>query len=228
VIADLPPPLDLLAHPQLREGIWTTVRLTFFGALLAAVCATAAGLAGLSRAWLVRLVVRVYVESFRGTSALVQLFWFYFALPSLTGIRLGAFVTGVLVLGLNVGAYGAEVVRGAILAVPRGQREAGVAIDLTRMQILRYVILPQALLRALPPAGNLLIELLKSTALVSTIAVTDLTRAALFLRDHTLRTLEIFAIVLVLYFAVASALTAGVRALERRLAHGQDYGGSVR
>jgi polar amino acid transport system permease protein len=187
------------------------------GAVLASAGALLAGLGRRSRDPVVRAVSAVYVETFRGTSALVQLYWFYFALPILLGIELDAAVVGILVLGLNVGAYGAEVVRAAVESVPRGQFAAATALGLTRGQAMRYVVLPQALLMMLPPFGNLLIELLKSTALVSMITVTDLTRAGLFLRDETLRTAEIFGLLLVIYFGLSLLITYVVRRLERRL-----------
>ena len=136
----------------------------------------------------------VYKRQFRGTSALVQLFWFYFVLP-LFGVQLPAMLVGIVVLALNAGAYGAEVVRGAIRAVPPGQREAGVALNLTRGQIMRRIVVPQAIPAMLPPAGNLLIELLKNTALVSLITITDLTFRGQLLRSETLRTTEILSLI---------------------------------
>jgi polar amino acid transport system permease protein len=121
------------------------------------------------------------------------------------------------VLGLNIGAYGAEVVRGAILAVPRSQREAAAALGFTPRQTRWRVVVPQALPVIVPPAGNLLIELLKGTALVSLITLGDLTFAAQTLRASTLRTAEIFTLVLVIYFLVAAVLTAGMRWIERHV-----------
>lgn len=212
------PPLDIFV--QLLPGLWVTVELFLGGAALAAVCALTAGLARVSRETVWRALAVIYVEVFRGTSALVQLFWFYFALPVLLGVRLPAIAAGILVLGLNIGAYGAEVVRGALQSVPRAQLEAALALNLTRGQCLRQVILPQALRAMLPPFGNLLIELLKSTALVSMITVTDLTRVGLFLRDDTLRTGEIFGALLAIYFGLSLIITYAVRRLERRLARG--------
>ena len=175
-----------------------------------------AGVGRLSTRRPLRWLASVYVEVFRGTSALVQLFWFYFVLP-LFGLQLPAMLVGIVVLGLNAGAYGAEVVRGAIRAVPSGQREAGVALNFTRGQILRRLVLPQAVPAMLPPAGNLLIELLKNTALVSLVTITDLTFRGQLLRSETLRTTEIFSLMLLMYFAVALLITAGVRLLERRM-----------
>lgn len=219
----MPPPFDLI--PQLLGGLWLTVVITLCGSLLAMLCAFLAGLGCLYRDPIVRGFARVYIEVFRGTSALVQLFWFYFALPILLGVRLDAVLVGVIVLGLNVGAYGAEVVRSSIEAVPKGQWEAAVALNMTRWQTMRYVVLPLAVLRMLPPLGNLLIELLKSTALVSMITVTDLTRAGLFVRDDTLRTVEVFGMLLLIYFLLSLVITATMRLLERRFSLGLDYGG---
>lgn len=219
----MPPPLDLL--PQLLSGLWVTLLITVCGSLLAIVCALLSGVACLYRDPIVRAFARVYIEVFRGTSALVQLFWFYFSLPILIGVRLDAVLVGIMVLGLNIGAYGAEVVRSSIEAVPRGQTEAAVALNMTRWQTMRFVVLPQAVLMMLPSFGNLLIELLKSTALVSMITVTDLTRAALFVRDDTLRTVEVFGLLLLIYFLLSLLITASVRQLERRVAVGRDYGG---
>lgn len=202
--------------PPLADGLWVTLQV-FGGALVLAVpLAIVAGLARMSRWRLVAWPAVAYIEIFRGTSALVQLFWFYYVLP-LFGLALPAMLAGILVLALNSGAYGAEVVRGAVQAVPAGQREAAVALNLTPLQILRRIVLPQALPAMLPPAGNLFIELLKNTALVSLITIADLTFRAQLLRADTLRTMEIFSLVLLIYFAVALGITGVVRALERAL-----------
>ena len=212
-MSDLPAPLDLL--PVLLPGLWITLQITAGGALVAVAAAVTAGLMRASGpAWL-KIPALIYIDLFRGTSALVQLFWVYFALPAF-GIRLDAMTAAIAVLGLNIGAYGAEVVRGAIQAVPREQRDAALALNFGEWQTLRHVVLPQAVAMMLPPFGNLLIELLKSTALVSLITLADLTFQAQLLRNATLRSAEIFALVLLLYFVVAQVLGYGVRRLERR------------
>ena len=220
----MPPPLDLL--PTLLQGLRITLLITAGGAVVAALAAFAAGLARLSRhAWM-KIPALAYIDVFRGTSALVQLFWAYFALP-LLGIKLTAMTVGITVLGLNIGAYGAEVVRGAVQAVPADQHEAAIALNFTERQAMWRIILPQAVLPMLPPFGNLLIELLKSTALVSLITLGDLTFQAQLLRGATLRSAEIFTLVLCLYFLVALAISRSMRWLERRLAFGRDHGGAV-
>lgn len=184
--------------------------------VLAIPLAVVAGLARMSPWRAVSWPAVTYIELFRGTSALVQLFWVYYVLP-LFGVSISAMTAAVLVLGLNSGAYGAEVVRGAVQGVPQSQREAAIALNFTPAHTLRRIILPQAFAAMLPPAGNLLIELLKNTALVSLITIADLTFRAQLLRADTLRTVEIFGLVLLIYFLVALCMTAGVRWLERRL-----------
>ena len=221
----MPPPLDIIPH--LLEGLGITVLIAVSGCALAIVCAMLAGLGRQSHDVIVRGMATTYVEVFRGTSALVQLYWFYFALPLLLGIRLNAVFVGILVLGLNIGAYGAEIVRSAIEAVPNGQRQAATALNLSRWQTMRYIILPQAVLLMLPPFGNLMIELLKSTALVSLITVVDVTRSGMFLRDDTHRNVEIFGMLLVIYFCLSLVITAGVRWLERRFGRGVEYGAAT-
>lgn len=202
--------------PPLLQGLQITLQVTAGAAVLAIPLALAAGLLRAAPWRLLAWPAACYIEVFRGTSALVQLFWVYYVLP-LFGITVPAMAAGMLVLGLNAGAYGAEVVRGAVKGVPRGQREAALALNMSRAHTLRRIVLPQAVAAMLPPAGNLLIELLKNTALVSLITIADLTFRAQLLRADTLRTLEIFLLVLGLYFAVALCMTAGVRWLERYL-----------
>lgn len=208
-------PFDLL--PTLLRGLSTTITLTFWGALLALAVAVFTGVLRASESRLLRMLTSAYVEVFRGTSILVQLFWIFFVLPLPPfNVSITAFQAGVLALGLNVGAYGAEVVRGAIQATPKGQIEAAIALNMSRSLMMRRVILPQALVRILPPFGNLLIELLKATALVSLITLSDVTFQALSLRQTAGRTTEVFALLLVIYFLIAYPLTLGVRWLERR------------
>jgi polar amino acid transport system permease protein len=202
--------------PRLVEGLRVTLQLTVGGAFCALVLAMLAGLGRRSRHRWLRWPANVYVETFRGTSAMVQLFWFYFALPFF-GVSLPALVTGVLVLGLNSGAYGAEVVRSAVSNVPNGQWEAGRSLNLSERSILFRIVLPQALPMMLPPAGNLLIELMKNTALVSLITLSELTFTAQVQRAATLDTVPLFALTLLIYFVVAQVLVAGMRRLERSL-----------
>jgi polar amino acid transport system permease protein len=160
----------------------------------------------------------VYVEFFRGTSLLVQLFWLFFVLP-LFGITLEPFLTGFLAVGLNIGAYGAQLVQGAIKSVPRGQWEAAYALSMSPAKRMRRIIIPQALVIMLPAWGNLVIELLKSTALVALIAVPDLMFEAKQLNSSTYLSTWTFGTALVIYYIFARFLvTPTMRSLEHVMA----------
>ena len=203
------------------QGALVTIELTLMGSVLALIIAFLGGLGRLSRLAPIRWLATIYIEFFRGTSIFVQLFWAYFVLPFI-GVSLTPLQAGVLALGLNVGAYAAEVVRGAILAVGREQYEACVALNLSRSQCLREVILPQAFLLMLPTFGNNAIELLKGTAVVSLISLGDMTFEAQVVRSQTGSTFVPFSTILVLYFAIAYLISRLTRGLERRLARGLD------
>jgi polar amino acid transport system permease protein len=203
------------------DGALVTIELTLLGSALALVMAFIAGLGRLSRSAVIRALATTYIEFFRGTSIFVQLFWAYFVLP-LFGLSLTPLQAGVLALGLNVGAYGAEVVRGAVQSIGKEQQEACVALNLTRWQCLRHVIVPQAFVIMLPTFGNNAIELLKGTAIVSLISLADLTFQAQVVRAQTGNTMIPFITILILYFAIASVISFGVRGLERRLTRGLD------
>ena len=203
------------------QGAVVTIELTLMGSVLALAMAVLAGLGRLSRSFALRALATTYIEFFRGTSIFVQLFWAYFVLPFL-GISLTPLQAGVLALGLNVGAYGAEVVRGAVQSIGKEQYEACIALNLGRWQGMRHIILPQALLLMLPTFGNNAIELLKATSVVSLISLTDMTFQAQVVRAQTGDTLFPFATILLLYFAMASVISWAIRGLERRMARGLD------
>jgi len=219
-------PAYSLFLPGLLEGALLTAKITVLGCLLAIVMATLAALGKLYGPSPVRWLANLYIEIFRGTSALVQLFWLFFVLPQF-GISLEPFTVAVLGLGLNVGAYGAECVRGAIQSVARGQWEAATALNMTRSQMLRRIILPQAFIAMIPPWGNLFIELLKSTALVSLITLSDLAFKAQQMNQTTMKTIPIFTLVLLIYLAMSLVITIGMRYLEGRLSKGLARGRTV-
>lgn len=210
----IPAPFDLV--PYLLQGVAVTVKLLIASSALALIMSFLIGYGRLSRYRIISVPATVYLEFFRGTSLLVQLFWAYFVLPFF-GITLSAMTTGIIVIGLNYGAYGSEIVRSSILSIPKAQTEAGIALNMTRFQISYRVILPQALAIMLPSFGNLAIELLKGTALVSLITLNDLMFQGTVLRNTTLRTTEVFSMVLMLYFILAYPIILGVRKLENRL-----------
>jgi polar amino acid transport system permease protein len=207
--------------PLMLQGLLVTIQLTLLSAFFAFIIAFVAGLARASHNLAMRYVATAYIEFFRGTSVFVQLFWAYYVLP-LFGFTLSPLAAGVAVLSLNVGAYGAEVVRGAIQAIGRDQREACRALNLTRGQALRHVIVPQAFVIMLPVFGNNAIELLKATSVVSLISLADLTFQAQVVRSQTGNPVMPFLFILVLYFGMSSIISFSFRSLERRLTRGLD------
>lgn len=221
--------LDFLAEhgPRFIDGTIVTVQQTVLAALLAVAIALVMGLMKLSKLVLVRSVATTYIEIFRGTSLLIQLFWIFFVLP-LFGITLEKFTAGFIAVGMNLGAYGAEVVRGAIISVPRGQYEVAIALNLSPYKRMTRIILPQALLAMLPPWGNLFIELLKGTALVALISVTDLMFEARQINGSTFLSAEAFGTALIIYYLLARLLISpSMLAFERFMARkmGRSPGG---
>lgn len=212
--------------PLLIQGAWVTIQVTFFGSLLAIVAAILAALGRMSPWRLVSWFSVTYIELFRGTSLLVQLFWLFFVLPLPPfNLELSPYSVAIVGLGLHIGAYGAEVMRGAISSVAKGQYEAATALNFSAYKRFRRIILPQALLAAIPPGTNLLIELLKNTSLVSLITLSDLSFRARQLDQATFQTLEIFTLALVMYFILAQAINLGMRGIESHLASGRTRGG---
>ncbi|WP_241384055.1 ectoine/hydroxyectoine ABC transporter permease subunit EhuC [Rhodococcus sp. CH91] len=201
--------------PRLLDGMLVTVELTVGSAVFAFLLAVAFGLAAGAKNIVLRGSARVVIEFFRGTSLLVQLFWFFYVLP-LFGYRLEPIVCGILALSLNYGAYGAEVVRGAIASVPKPQWEAATALNFGYWQRMRRVVFPQAWAEMIPPLTNLLIQLLKGTALASYILLQDLTFQVEQLRRGTGDTIFAFGVGLVLYFVLGYVLTLLMNALEVR------------
>lgn len=204
----------------LLEGAWVTIQLTFYSTILGAIVAFAFGIGKLSRNWFIKGLSIAFIEVFRGTSLLVQLFWLYFALPVLgqmigMDLRLPAVVAGTLALSLNIGAYGAEVVRGAIQAVPLSQYEAAKALDFTPRQTLWRIALPQATPEMMPSFGNLAVQNLKDTALVSLISLGDLAFRAEQIRNFTQDSTTVYTLLLFMYFGMALVLTAIMKLLER-------------
>lgn len=212
--------------PGLLQGAVLTAEITVLGCLLAIAMAVLSALGKLYGPAPLRWLANIYIEVFRGTSALVQLFWLFFVLPQF-GVSLEPFTVAVLGLGLNIGAYGAECVRGAIQSVARGQWEAATALNMTRLQMLRRIILPQAFIALIPPWGNLFIELLKSTALVSLITLSDLAFKAQQMNQTTMKTIPIFTLVLLIYLVLSLLITIGMRLLEQRAARGLARGRTV-
>lgn len=176
------------------------------------------GLARLSpRRW-IAWPARGFVELFRNTPVLVQLIWFYYALPVLTGVQLPAFAAAVLALSLNASAYCAEIYRSGIQSVPAGQWEAGRALGMSRLRLLRRVILPLAVRRMVPAFTNRAVELAKNTSVASIITVHELMHAARLFSSQNYIPMETFTIVAMIYFLLIYPFTLASYALERRFA----------
>ena len=200
--------------PLLLSGTSVTVAQFLLGAVLTVVLALLFGLMKMSSNRLIKGSSVVYIEVFRGNSLLVQLYWIFFVLP-LFGLTLEKFAAGWIAIGLNAGAYGAELVRGGIMAVPKGQWEAATAINMSAARRMWRIILPQALVNMLPAWGNLMIEILKGTALVSLISVTDLMFQAKQINASTYQSAQIFGAALLIYYVLARfLLTPFMRWLE--------------
>lgn len=215
--------MDFLNYlPPLLEGAWVTLQLTIYSTVLGALLAFLLGIGRLSiHAWL-RLPSIGIIELFRGTSLLVQLFWIYFALPVLgeaigLNLRLDPMIAGTLALALNIGAYGAEVVRGALQSVPSEQLEAAEALDFSRRQTLWRISLPQALPEMMPSFGNLAIQNLKDTALVSLISLGDMAFRAEQVRNFTQDSTTVYTLLLFMYFGMALVLAALMKLLSHRI-----------
>ena len=207
---DLGPWLELLV-----AGFWVTVYATILGTLLAVLVAFGLGMLSLEHHVVPRTIARVIVEFFRGTSLIVQLFWIVYAAPLLLGYKLNNVVAAIIALGLNFGAYGAEVVRGAIKAVPKPQREACTALNLTALHSFRRVILPQALPLMIPPAGNLTVQLIKSTPLMFLVGTVDLFTVGDMIRQGQPGSVALVYLgVLVVFFLLSMAVVAITQLLE--------------
>jgi len=219
----LGPNLQILGErmPQILDGVLATVLATTLGGLLALVISFVFGIAQTVKVAVVRVLARIFVEFFRGTSLMVQLFWLAFVLPQLPypfGWQLTPLAIGVLALGLNYGAYGAEVVRGSIGSVPKGQYEALSALSLSPVRGMFRVIIPQAWALMIPSLSNLWIQLLKGSAIVSTVLLYDLYFRVEQVRDQT-GTWFAFLFALVAYYLIAWVIVIIMNALEVRAKH---------
>jgi polar amino acid transport system permease protein len=201
--------------PVLLRGALVTLEVTAASGLIAFVLAMLVGTARVSRVPALRAVATVYVEILRGTSALIQLFYLFFILPIL-GIEITPMEAAALGLGLTFSAYGAEIVRAGILGVDPGQWDAARALGMPRSLAFRRIIVPQAFATMFAPFGNLLVELLKSTSLVSLITLTDLTFAGAQVITSTGKPGQTWSAVLLLYFLMCFPLAQAVRSLEKR------------
>lgn len=204
------------------HGAIVTMTITVAAIVCSALLAFVFGILRVEGGPLLSAVALCYTEVFRGTSLFVQLFWFYYALP-LVGLSFDPITTGILVLAAHVGGYGAEIVRGALLSVSVQQLEAARALNFNRVQTLFRISLPQAVVEMMPAFGNLAIETLKLSSLVSLISIADLTFAAQSIRNITLDSASVYSVTLVCYFAMSLVLMAAVRVIEHFVRRGDVF-----
>ena len=201
-------------------GIEVTLAYTFGTIFLGLVIGLLVGIGRLSKSRLLNVPLVALIEVFRCTPLLVQIVWFYYALPVILGLQIPATVAAVLVLSLYTGAFYAEIFRGGIVSIEAGQWDAARALGLRSWTLMRFVILPQAVKRMVPPFVNQSITQLKNTSLVSTIAVPDLLYQGQLITADTYRPLETYTMIAIVYFCLLFPATLLAQAYERRLARG--------
>lgn len=204
------------SFPLLLVGAGVTIQITVLSTTIGFIVGLIVAVARISKLKLLRILAEVYVEFFRGTPLLVQIFLFYFALPVITGQRIDPFIAAISACGINSGAYVAEIFRAGIQSVDDGQMEAGRSLGMTWLQTMRYIIVPQAFKRVIPPLGNEFIAMLKDSSLVSVIGFEELTRRGQLIIAKTYGSFEIWMSVAVIYLVMTLTISRFVAYLERR------------
>ena len=201
----------------LALGLWTTLKLTVLCVVLGTSLGFLIGLARASQNALIRVPASVFVEFFRGTPVLIQLFWIFFCLPLLLGVELSNLVSATIALTLYMGAITSETFRAALRAVGAEQMDACVALGLPKAAQVLHVVLPQAVLRAVPTLLSNCISLFKESALVSAVGMADLMFVGQNISNNTARPIEVLTAVACIYFVIAFPLTRLVTRIERRM-----------
>ena len=204
------------AMPLLLTGAAVTVQITALSVLIGIIIGLFVGIARISTYRVVHLIAAVYVDFLRGTPLLVQIFLVYFALPVVTGQRIDPFVAAIAACSINSSAYVAEIFRAGIQSIDAGQMEAGRSLGMSWLQTMRYIIVPQAARRVIPPLGNEFIALLKDSSLVSVIGFEELTRRGQLIIARTYASLEIWLCVAIIYLVMTVSISRLVAWLERR------------
>jgi len=207
--------LMLKVYPYFIKAAWVTIELSVLTTILGLICGALGAAARLSRLRVLRIIGVTYVSFIRGTPALIQLFILYFGGPQI-GIQLDAFEAGVIGLGVNIGAYMTETIRGAIIAIDKGQAEAARTLGMSRYLSMRYVFLPQAARLMIRPLGVNINALIKGTALVAAISVIELTYTAQRYIGSTYKPFEMFLISGVLYMIIIYITGRGIAWLDRK------------
>ncbi|NLJ61308.1 MAG: amino acid ABC transporter permease [Firmicutes bacterium] len=203
--------------PALLVGTRLTVELAIIAVAIGLVIGSFVGIGRVGGNRMVRIVTGIYVDFIRGTPLLVQLFLVYFGLPSLIGRPVPPFMAAIAAMGINSGAYVAEIVRAGIQSIDRGQMEAARSVGLTYAQSMQYIIFPQAFRRIIPPLGNEFIAMLKDSSLVSVIALEELLRKGQVVITRTFRPFEVYMVVALIYLVMTLAISRLVAWSEKRL-----------
>ena len=203
--------------PVLMTGVKLTILIAFFGLIFGFLLGSAAGLGKTSRNIFINKLSGIYVESVRGTPLMVQVMFLYFGLPLALGMRVPPLAAGVTAIAVNAGAYIAEIVRGAIQSIDKGQVEAGRSIGLTHFQALVYIIWPQAFKRMIPPLGNQFIISLKDTSLLVFIGVGELTRQGQEIIAVNFRAFEVWLTVAIIYLVMTMFISKMLNVVEKKL-----------
>jgi His/Glu/Gln/Arg/opine family amino acid ABC transporter permease subunit len=201
----------------LASGVWATLLISVVSIAISVTIGLLVGMAALAKAKPLRAFNRVYVETFRAVPLLVLLLWVYYGLPVVAGIQFGVFAAGVISLAVSDSAFEAEIFRAGIQSIPQGQWEAGRSIGLKPWQVMRLIVLPQAIRRILPALGNQFVYVLKMSSLISVIGYQELTRRANELTLVEYRPLEIYTLLVVEYLVLIMIVSWLVRRLERRM-----------
>lgn len=213
---------DYIANKEERKigpvltGLWVTLKISFFAAILTFFIGVIVALMKLSSYQFLKDIATVYITIIRGTPLLVQIFLFYFIVANI--FELDRFVAGVLALGIFFGAYMAEVLRGAIQSIDKGQLEAANSLGISKFHAMRYIILPQAFKRALPTLVGEMIALVKDSSLVSVIAITDLTKVGREIVSNTFSPFETWIVIALVYLTITSTMSFIGHKLEQKMA----------
>lgn len=210
--------LILQSLPLLLMAAVITIKITVISVGLGLLIGVFVSIARLAKPWFLRWPAAIYVDFIRGTPLLVQIFIIYFALPIVLSQRIDPFIAAITACSINSGAYVAEIFRAGIQSIDKGQMEAGRSLGMTWLQTMRYIILPQAFKRVIPPLGNEFIAMLKDSSLVSVIGFEELTRRGQLIIARTYGSFEIWMTVAVIYLIMTLSISQLIAYLERRFA----------
>jgi glutamine transport system permease protein len=203
--------------PMLLGGLKYTLIITAGGLFFGFILGAGTGLMKLSRSSILSRIAGMYIETIRGTPLMVQVMFLYFGLPLALGMRISPLTASIVAISVNAGAYIAEVVRGAVQSIEKGQVEAGRSIGLNRHQTMLYIIWPQAFRRMIPPLGNQFIISLKDTSLLVVIGMGELTRTGQEIIADNFRAFEVWLTVAIIYLIITRTLSYGLSHVEKRV-----------